>query len=129
MPFSARVLLAVPLFMLMALVTALGVGLWVSAMNVTYRDVGHVVPFVVQAVDVCVTPVVYSVNLITDPVRRWVYGLNPMAGVVDGFPLGLPGGDGLPDCAGPRSTVVVLLLLASGALYFRRMERTFADVV
>ncbi len=126
-PFSAR-LLAVPLFLLLALVTALGVGLWVSAMNVTYRDVGHVIPFIVQAW-MYASPIVYSVNLITDPVWRWVYGLNPVAGVVMGFRWAILGGMVFPTTLVLESALVSLLLLVSGALYFRRMERTFADVV
>lgn len=121
-------LLAVPLFMLMALVTALGVGLWLSAMNVTYRDVGHVIPFIVQAW-MYASPIVYSVNLITDSVWRWVYGLNPVAGVVMGFRWAILGGMEFPTVLVLESVLVSLLLLASGAVYFRRMERTFADVV
>lgn len=126
-PFSAR-LLAVPLFLLLALVSALGVGLWVSAMNVTYRDVGHVIPFAVQAW-MYASPIVYSVNLITDPVWRLAYGLNPVAGVVMGFRWAILGGMVFPTTLVLQSALVSLLLLVSGALYFRRMERTFADVV
>jgi len=126
-PFSAR-LLAVPVFLLLALVAALGVGLWVSAMNVTYRDVGHVIPFAVQAW-MYASPIVYSVNLITDPLWRLAYGLNPVAGVVMGFRWAILGGMVFPTTLVLQSALVSLLLLVSGAMYFRRMERTFADVV
>jgi lipopolysaccharide transport system permease protein len=121
-------LLAVPLFMLLALVTALGVGLWLAAMNVTYRDVGHVTPFMVQAW-MYASPVVYSANLITDPLLRSLYGLNPAVGVIQGFRWAILGGMEFPGVLVIESVVVSLLLLWGGAMYFRRMERSFADVV
>ncbi len=121
-------LLAVPLFMLMALVTALGVGLWFSAMNVTYRDIGHVTPFMVQ-VWMYASPVVYSANLITDPLLRTLYGLNPAVGVIQGFRWAILGGMEFPGVLVLESVLVSLVLLWGGAMYFRRMERSFADVV
>jgi len=121
-------LLAVPLFMLMALVTALGVGLWFSAMNVTYRDIGHVTPFMVQ-VWMYASPVVYSANLITDPLLRALYGLNPAVGVIQGFRWAILGGMEFPGVLVLESVLVSLVLLWGGAMYFRRMERSFADVV
>jgi len=121
-------LLAVPLFVLLALITSLGVGLWLSAMNVTYRDVGHVTPFAVQAW-MYASPIVYSPNLITDPLLRTLYGLNPVVGVIQGFRWVILGGMEFPGVLILESVVVSLVVLASGAMYFRRMERSFADVV
>jgi lipopolysaccharide transport system permease protein len=125
--FTLR-LLAVPLFMLMALVTALGVGLWLSAMNVTYRDVGHVTPFMVQ-VWMYASPVVYSANLITNPLVQSLYGLNPAVGVIQGFRWAILGGMEFPGMLVLESVLVSIVLLWGGAMYFRRMERSFADVV
>ena len=125
--FTLR-LLAVPLFMLMALVTALGVGLWLSAMNVTYRDVGHVTPFMVQ-VWMYASPVVYSANLITNPLLQSLYGLNPAVGVIQGFRWAILGGMEFPGVLVLESVLVSIVLLWGGAMYFRRMERSFADVV
>lgn len=117
-----------PLLLLLALATALGVGLWLSALNVQYRDVRYVVPFLTQ-VWLFSTPVAYSSTLIEEPWRT-LYGLNPMAGVVEGFRWALLGGSAT--APGPMilaSSLAALGLLASGAYYFRRMEKTFADVV
>ena len=119
--------LFLPAFLLLALVTALGVGLWLSAMNVQYRDVRYAVPFLVQFW-LFLSPVVYPSSLVPE---QWqlLYGMNPMAGVIEGFRWAMLGtGDG----PGPMLAVSVgaaLLLLISGAFYFRRMEKTFADVV
>jgi lipopolysaccharide transport system permease protein len=125
--FSVR-LLAIPLLLLMAVITALGVGLWLSAMNVTYRDIGHVIPFLVQAW-MYASPVVYSPNLITDPLLRSLYGLNPVVGVIQGFRWAILGGMEFPAVPILESVIVSLVVLWSGAMYFRRMERSFADVV
>jgi len=121
-------LLTLPLFLLLALVTALGVGLWLSAMNVTYRDVGYITPFLVQ-VWMYASPVAYSATLIPEGPWRLIYGLNPMAGVVQGFRWALLGVGSPPSALMAASLVVALLLVISGAVYFRRAERTFADVV
>ena len=94
--FTPR-LLAVPAFMLLALVTALGVGLWLAAINVTYRDVRYVIPFLIQ-VWLFASPIVYSANLITDPLVRSLYGFNPMVGVIEGFRWAILGGWSLPAC-------------------------------
>ncbi|MEW6566777.1 MAG: ABC transporter permease [Chloroflexota bacterium] len=119
---------SLPLFILLALVTALGAGLWLAALNVAYRDVGYVMPFIVNAW-LYASPVAYSATLLPEGTWRLVYGLNPMAGVVQGFRWGMLGvGQPAPGLL-ISSTVVSLLLLVSGVLYFRRMERTFADVV
>lgn len=112
---------------LLALVTALGTGLWLSALNVQYRDVRYVVPFLTQFW-LFVTPIAYPSSLLGEPWRT-VYGVNPMAGVVEGFRWALLGTDTAPGGMIAVSSLVAVLLLISGALYFRRMERTFADVI
>jgi lipopolysaccharide transport system permease protein len=116
-----------PLFLLLAIATALGVGLWLSALNVQYRDVGYVLPFLTQFW-LLVTPVAYSSAEI--PAQyQFLYALNPMAGVVEGFRWALLG---TPTAPGPLMAVsigVALLLLISGLYYFRRMETTFADTI
>ena len=117
-----------PLFLLLALVTALGVGLWLSALNVQYRDVGYVTPFLLQAW-MYASPVVYSATLIPEGWARIAYGLNPMAGVVQGFRWAILGVGEPPSGLIIISVLMALFLLISGMLYFKRMERTFADVV
>ncbi len=118
---------ALPLFLLLAVVTALGVGLWLSALNVTYRDIGYIIPFLLQ-VWFFLSPVVYSASVVPQA-YRWLYGVNPMAGVVQGFRWAMLGA-GQPEWVSLAiSAGVGLFLLISGAMYFRRMERTFADVV
>lgn len=116
-----------PLFALLALVTSIGVSLWLSAMNVQFRDVRYTIPFLTQAW-LFVTPIAYPSSLLPEPLRI-VYGLNPMAGVVEGFRWALLGTDTAPGPMMIVSSVVALLLLVSGAFYFRRMEQSFADVV
>ena len=117
-----------PLFLLLALVTSLGVGLWLSAMNVQFRDVRYTVPFIAQFW-MFATPVTYPSSLIKNPLLRTLYGINPMAGVVEGFRWALLGTDTAPGPMLIVSSLAALTLLAGGAFYFRRMERTFADVV
>jgi lipopolysaccharide transport system permease protein len=119
-------LLLLPLFLLLAICTALGVGLWLSAMNVKYRDVKFIVPFLTQFW-LFATPVAYPSSMLQEPWRT-LYGLNPMAGVVEGFRWALLN----TDPPGPMillSGVVTVFLLIAGAFYFRRMEKTFADLV
>lgn len=116
-----------PLFLLLAVTTSLGVGLWLSAMNVQFRDVRHVVPFLVQFW-LFATPIAYPSSLIPEA-WRVVYGLNPMAGVVEGFRWTLLNTPAPPGAMLAVSAVTSLVLLTSGAYYFRRMEKTFADVV
>jgi lipopolysaccharide transport system permease protein len=126
--FPTAAILWIPLFTLLAFVTALGVGLWLSALNVEYRDIRYVVGFLMSLWQFA-SPVVYSSTLIEDPVLRTIYGLNPMVGVIDGFRWALLG---KIDAPGPMllvSAAVAVLLLVTGAFYFRRMERNFADVV
>jgi homopolymeric O-antigen transport system permease protein len=125
-PPPAR-LLVLPLLMLFALLTALGVGLWLSALNVQYRDVQLAVPFLIQ-LWLFATPVVYPANLVSEPLRT-LFGLNPMAGVVEGFRWALIDGPAPPGGMLAVSAFVALLLAASGLFAFRRLERTFADVV
>jgi len=119
--------LALPLFLLLALVTALAVGLWLSALNVKYRDVRYTIPFLVQFW-LYASPVAYPVSLVPEK-WRLLYSLNPMAGVIEGFRWALLG-KAHPDFGVMAvSTTVVLALLLGGLVYFTRMERTFADVV
>lgn len=122
-----------PVFLVLAFVTALGVGLWMSALNVEYRDVRYVVPFLVQ-IWLFVTPVIYPASAVTGRLESlglpaWLVGLNPMAGVVEGFRWALLGVESRPGPIVLASVVVATVLLISGTVYFRRMERTFADVV
>ncbi len=116
-----------PFFALLALITSIGVSLWLAAMNVQFRDVRYTIPFITQAW-LFVTPIAYPSSLLPDSLRI-VYGLNPMAGVVEGFRWALLGTDTAPGPMLIVSSVVALTLLVSGAFYFRRMENTFADVV
>jgi lipopolysaccharide transport system permease protein len=116
-----------PFFVLLTLVTSLGVGLWLSALNVEYRDVKYVVPFLTQFW-MFATPIAYPSSLLHEPWRT-IYGLNPIAGVVEGFRWALLGTKTHPGSILIMSSATALLMLISGAYYFRRMERTFADLV
>ena len=116
-----------PAFVALALITSLGAGLWLAALNVRYRDVRYVVPFMVQFW-LFATPIAYPSSLLHEPWRT-VYGLNPMAGVVEGFRWALLGSNTAPGGMVAVSALAALALLVSGAFYFRRMEATFADVV
>ena len=120
-------LLTLPLFLLLALVSALGVSLWLSALNVIYRDVGHVLPFLTQ-IWFFITPIVYSSSEVPP---RWqlLYALNPMTGVIEGFRWAILGTQTAPGPMLAISSTVALLILVSGLFYFRRMERTFADEI
>jgi len=116
-----------PLFLLLALTTSLGVGLWLSALNVEYRDVRHIVPFITQFW-MLATPIGYPSSLLQQPWRT-LYGLNPMVGVVEGFRWALLGTNTAPGPIIAVSAVAAVLILVTGAFYFRRMEKTFADLV
>ena len=116
-----------PLFLLLAFVAALAVGLWLSALNVEYRDVRYVLPFVVQFW-MFATPIAYPSTLLGQPWRT-LYGLNPMAGVIEGFRWALLGTGAAPGPMIAASSIASLVILVSGAFYFRRVEKTFADVV
>jgi lipopolysaccharide transport system permease protein len=125
-PLTWRIL-TVPAFILLAIITALAVGLWLSAMNVKYRDVRQMVPFLTRFWEYA-TPIAYSITLIPE---KWqvIYSLNPMTGVVEGFRWALLG---KTVSVGPLviiSIVIVVMLLASGLVYFRHMEDEFADVI
>ncbi len=121
-------LLWLPLFLLLALLAALAVGLWLSALNVQYRDVQHMIPFLLQAW-MYASPVAYSLDVVqTSPVWRALYALNPMVGVIQGFRWSILGSSP-PDGLMAVSAAVVVALLASGLFYFRHMERTFADTI
>lgn len=119
--------LALPLFLLLAVFTALGVGLWLSALNVQYRDVRYTLNFLTQFW-LFATPVAYPSSIVPEPWRA-LYGLNPMAGVVEGFRWALLGRSGSPGPLLVVSVVMVGLIFVSGLFYFRRMEQTFADLV
>jgi lipopolysaccharide transport system permease protein len=116
-----------PGFVLLTLATSLGAGLWLSAMNVQFRDVRYTVPFLTQFW-LFATPIAYPSSLLSEPWRT-VYGLNPMVGVVEGFRWLLLDTPTAPRPMLAVSALVALALLISGALYFRRLEKTFADVV
>jgi homopolymeric O-antigen transport system permease protein len=125
-PLSSNVW-SLPGFILLAALTAFAVGLWLSALNVRYRDVRHALPFLVQ-LWLFATPVAYATSLIPERWRAW-YGLNPMVGVVDGFRWALLGGSAAPGPEAAASALAMLALLVGGLSYFRRTERTFADLV
>ena len=116
-----------PFLLLLALVTALGVGMWFSALNVQFRDVRYVIPFLTQ-VWLFTTPIAYPSSLLSEPWRT-VYGLNPMAGVVEGFRWALLGTNTAPGPILIVSSLAALIILIGGAFYFRRMEKDFADIV
>ncbi len=116
-----------PALLLLAFVAALGVGIWLAALNVQYRDVRYVVPFLSQFW-LLATPIAYPSSLLEEPWRT-VYALNPMVGVVEGFRWALLGTATRPGPMLLASALAALAILAGGVLYFRRMERTFADVI
>jgi lipopolysaccharide transport system permease protein len=116
-----------PFLVLLALATALGVGLWLSALNALYRDVGYVLSFVVQFW-MLASPVAYPSSLV--PAKwRWLYGLNPMAGVIEGFRWSLTGHGQPPNELMLASAVAVAVILVTGLMFFQRMEGTVADLV
>jgi lipopolysaccharide transport system permease protein len=120
-------LLMLPLFLMLAFLTAFGVGLWLSAFNVKYRDIAYVIPFLIQFW-LFITPVAYPSTLI--PERwRFLYLLNPMAGVTEGFRWALLGQQNIPGSLLILSSSIVLVIFISGLFFFRRMEYEFADVI
>ncbi len=116
-----------PLFLLLAIITALGVSLWLSAINVQYRDVNYALPFLTQFW-LFITPVAYSSSVVSE---KWqlAYSMNPMAGVVNGFRWALLGSGNGPDASLWVSVAISFLILFSGLFYFRNMEKTFADTI
>jgi lipopolysaccharide transport system permease protein len=122
-----NLLWTLPLFLLLALITAMGVALWLSAVNVKYRDVNHALPFLTQFW-LFITPVAYSSSVIS---QKWqiAYSLNPMAGVVNGFRWALLGTGNGPDITLWVSAIISIVIFISGLFYFRSMEKTFADTI
>ena len=116
-----------PFFLLLALTTSLGVSLWLSALNVLFRDIQYLIPFLVQFW-LFATPIAYPSSLLPEPWRT-LYGINPMVGVVEGFRWALLGVNTAPGPIVFVSSLTSFLLMVTGAFYFRRMEKTFADVV
>ncbi len=125
MPNTA--ILALPLFVLLAFVTALACSLWLAALNVRYRDVGHLIPFLIQAW-MYLSPVAYPSSLVPEE-WLWLYRLNPMAGVVEGFRWALLGGEQPELMPLLGSALAAILILVSGLSYFHKTEETFADVI
>jgi lipopolysaccharide transport system permease protein len=123
-------ILALPGFVLLAFLAALAVGLWLSALNVEYRDVRYVIPFLVQFW-MYATPIAYPSSLVRNKseLLYTIYGLNPMVGVVDGFRWALLGKAEAPGAMLIVSILSVLVMLTGGLFYFRRMEKSFADIV
>jgi lipopolysaccharide transport system permease protein len=120
-------ILALPAFILLALIAALSVGLWLSAVNVRYRDVGHAIPFLIH-LGMFASPVAYPVSVIPEK-WRLIYSLNPMYGVIEGFRWALLGKQQPNLTLIATSAIGVVVLLIAGMIYFNRVERTFADIV
>jgi homopolymeric O-antigen transport system permease protein len=120
-------ILALPLLVLLAILTALAIDIWLSALNVRYRDVGHTVPFLVQ-IWMFISPVTYPVSLVPEK-WRLLYSLNPMAGVIEGFRWALLGKQSPDFAVITASAVMMFTLLVTGIVYFKHTERTFADVI
>jgi lipopolysaccharide transport system permease protein len=123
----SRAVVWLPLFALLAVLTALGVGLWLSALNAMYRDVRYVVPFLVQFW-MFASPVAYPSSLVPEK-WRWLYGLNPMAGVIEGFRWALTGHGQPPSILLAASSLAVVVLVLGGLVYYHAVEGTIADVV
>jgi lipopolysaccharide transport system permease protein len=124
---TAATMVWVPVFALLALITALAAGVWLSALNVRFRDIQHLIPFLVQ-LWMFATPIIYPSSLLP-PRWRTLYALNPMVGVVDGFRWALLGSGAPPTAAVAVSALGALLILTTGAFFFRRVEKSFADIV
>lgn len=120
-------LLLAPLFVALAALAALATGVWLAALNVRYRDVRYTVPFL-TSLWLFASPVAYPASLVPGP-WRWLYGLNPMAGAIEGFRWALLGQGGMPAPLVAASLAVTLLMLVTGLRYFTRVEQTFADLV
>jgi lipopolysaccharide transport system permease protein len=125
-PLTLKIL-TLPAFILVAMLTAMGISFFISAANVKYRDVGHAIPFVIQ-IWMFVSPIVYPVSLVPEH-WRWLYGLNPMAGVIEGFRWALLGQTAPDLILLAESCLVLLAVLCASLVYFSRMERQFADVI
>ncbi|MEK6766261.1 MAG: ABC transporter permease [Planctomycetota bacterium] len=125
--YPALSIILLPFLLLLGLITALGVGLWLSALNVKFRDVRYTIPFLTQFW-LFATPIAYPSSLLSEPWRT-IYGINPMVGVVEGFRWALLGVDTAPGAIIFVSALVSMGLLVSGAFYFKRMEKFFADII
>ena len=120
-------ILLLPFFLLLGFTTALGVGLWLSALNVRFRDVRYIIPFLTQFW-LFATPIAYPSSLLSEPWKT-IYGINPMVGVVEGFRWALLGTETAPGAMIFVSSLVALCLLVSGVFYFKRVEKYFTDVI
>ena len=120
-------ILLLPIFVVLTMLTALSVGVWLSVINVRYRDVGQAIPFLVQ-IWLFASPVAYSISVVPDK-WRFLYYLNPLAGIIEGFRWALLGNQNPPIIVLVSTTAMVLALLYGGIVFFKRMEKTFADVV
>jgi len=120
-------IMALPLFVLLSMLTALSITLWLSALNVKYRDAGHIVPFAVQLL-MFASPVVYPASIVPES-WRFIYALNPMVTVIEGFRWALLGKGSLDPTMLTISATIVGTLLCIGVWYFKRTERTFADII
>lgn len=122
-------ILLIPYYLLLTVVTSLGVSLWFSAMDVMYRDVGYIVPFICQ-IWMYITPIAYGSSLISNPKWAFIYNLNPMVGVVNGFRSAFLGiYSAVPIQSMVFSAVISVIILVSGLYYFRHMEKQFADLI
>jgi lipopolysaccharide transport system permease protein len=121
-------ILWLPIFILLTLITSLGMGLWLSALNAQFRDMQYVVPFLTQSW-LFITPIAYPSNLIENQWLRNLYGINPLTSVVEGFRWTLIGTETAPGIITIISIIAALLLLVSGLFYFRRLEKTLVDIL
>ncbi len=122
-------LLLIPFYILLTIITSLGVALWFSAMDVLYRDIGYIIPFICQ-LWMYLTPIAYGSGMISNPKLQFIYNLNPMVGVVNGFRSSLLGVyNTVPIQSIVFSSVISIQILISGLIYFRRMEKQFADLI
>lgn len=126
--YPTGALCAIPLFVLLTMVTAFGVGLWLSALNVQYRDIRYAITFLVQ-IWFFATPVFYQVSVVLPPHWQKLYKLNPMVGIIDGFRGALLGNGTIWSSSLAVSIPIIVLILVGGIFYFHKMEQTFADVV
>jgi lipopolysaccharide transport system permease protein len=120
-------MISLPFFLILTLANAMAVGLWLSALNVRYRDVRYAIPFLTQ-LWMYATPIAYSIELIPEK-WHWLYSLNPMVGVVEGFRWAMLGESSLDTFSLGVSAIVVIIFLVSGLYYFKQLESTFADVI
>ncbi len=121
--------LLIPYYLFLTVLTAFGVSLWFSAMDVMYRDIGYIVPFISQ-LWMYLSPIAYGSGMIQDPTLQFIYNLNPMVGVINGFRSSMLGVYAeLPIQSMVFSALIAVIILVGGLFYFRRMERQFADLI